>query len=257
MILFHLNKKRLNENSFTESDYVVLSYEQLLKVNGAGSGSGGGSSGGPSGSSSGSASSSSTSSPSSSSSSGKGSSKSSPSSSDSGSSSGTTSNAPSTTSGNLTSQGYPSSTDPNPGIPPTSTNEIKAEEKTSAPTHQTPYDPSNYHCDIIAYNEAIDHGHENPGNWDGNASSVQEIYAENYAGQGTNTPQSNTSGYVFYDLNNDGIQDHVEYFEAGSGSDYTVYQTDGITEPPVERTYDSNVDSNGSASNGTAIFVPL
>ena len=40
-------QKRQNERSFTKSDYVVLSYEQLLQVNGAGGSSSGG--GGPSG----------------------------------------------------------------------------------------------------------------------------------------------------------------------------------------------------------------
>ena len=43
-------QKRQNEKSFTKSDYVVLSYEQLLQVNGAGGSSSGG--GGPSGPSS-------------------------------------------------------------------------------------------------------------------------------------------------------------------------------------------------------------
>lgn len=40
-------QKRQNEKSFTKFDYVVLSYEQLLQVNGAGGSSSGG--GGPSG----------------------------------------------------------------------------------------------------------------------------------------------------------------------------------------------------------------
>ena len=40
-------QKRQNERSFTKSEYVVLSYEQLLQVNGAGGSSSGG--GGPSG----------------------------------------------------------------------------------------------------------------------------------------------------------------------------------------------------------------
>ena len=35
-------QKRQNEKSFTKSDYVVLSYEQLLLVNGAGGSSSGG-----------------------------------------------------------------------------------------------------------------------------------------------------------------------------------------------------------------------
>ena len=50
-------QKRQNERSFTKSEYVVLSYEQLLQVNGAGGSSSGG--GGPSGPSGGGSSSSS------------------------------------------------------------------------------------------------------------------------------------------------------------------------------------------------------
>ena len=50
MNFLHRNKKGLNTKMFSEADYVVLNYEQLLKVNGAGGGSGGGGGGGgPSG----------------------------------------------------------------------------------------------------------------------------------------------------------------------------------------------------------------
>ena len=56
MKFLHQNKKGLNAKVFSESDFVVLNYEQLLKVNGAGGGSSGGS--GPSGPSSSSSSSS-------------------------------------------------------------------------------------------------------------------------------------------------------------------------------------------------------
>ena len=49
MIFLHRNRKGLNTRVFSESDYVVLNYEQLLKVNGAGGGSGGGGGGSPSG----------------------------------------------------------------------------------------------------------------------------------------------------------------------------------------------------------------
>ena len=40
------NKKGLNASAFSESDFSVLNYEQLLQVNGAGGGSGGGGGGG-------------------------------------------------------------------------------------------------------------------------------------------------------------------------------------------------------------------
>ena len=122
--------------------------------------------------------------------------------------------------------------------------------------YQIPFDPNDYHCDIKAYNEAVEHGASNPGDWDGNVSSVNEIYNENYEGQGTSSPNSNTSGYIFYDFDNDGSMDHMEYYETGSDSTYTVFQTDGISDT-TQVVYDSNVDSNGSASSGTATFVPI
>ena len=49
---FLRQKKELSAGTLNESDFVVLNYEQLLNVNGAGGGSSGGGSGGPSGPSS-------------------------------------------------------------------------------------------------------------------------------------------------------------------------------------------------------------
>ncbi len=58
---FLRQKKELSAGTLNESDFVVLNYEQLLNVNGAGGGSSGGGGGGPSGPSSSSTSSSSSS----------------------------------------------------------------------------------------------------------------------------------------------------------------------------------------------------
>ena len=211
-------QKRQNERSFTKSDYVVLSYEQLLQVNGAGGSSSGG--GGPSG-----------------------------------------------PSGNLTDRGYPSSTDLNTGNSSSSSNNSSSgtiskptsssSYNNASPNYQTPVNSDDYHCDIIAYNEAVKNGASNPGNWDGNTNTVNQIYHNNYEGQGSSSPSNGDSGYVFYDLDNNGTMDHMEYYESGSGSNYTVYRTDGIIEPPEPTTYDSNTDSNGSAGVGSAIFVPI
>ena len=45
MKTLHRNKKRLNANTLNESDYYVLTYEELLKVNGRGSTPSGGNTG--------------------------------------------------------------------------------------------------------------------------------------------------------------------------------------------------------------------
>lgn len=123
--------------------------------------------------------------------------------------------------------------------------------------YQTPSNPNDYHCDIIAYNQAVKHGEKNLGTWDGNALTVDQIYNNYYEGKGTdNSVKKNSSGYVFYDWNNDGTYDHMEYYTASNNSEYTVYVTDGITNP-VAVTYNSFIDKNGHASKGTATFVSL
>ena len=75
--------------------------------------------------------------------------------------------------------------------------------------HQTPADPNDYHCDINAYNVAIDNGIQNPVNWNGNNFTVNEIYNGNYSNNSTDTPQAGTRGYGFYDNDGDGTYDHM------------------------------------------------
>ncbi len=144
----------------------------------------------------------------------------------------------------------------NPGLPAGGDTAGTCSGTTSSLTHQTPDDPKDFHCDIIAYNEAIDHGIKDPGSWSGNHDNVETIYKNNYAEEGSDTAKSNTSGYVFYDCDNNGTYEHMEYYSAGAGSKYTCWTTDGIKNP-VPVTYDSTVDSNGHAKTGKATFVSL
>ncbi len=87
--------------------------------------------------------------------------------------------------------------------------------------HQKPYDVNDYHCDIKAYNKALDSGLDPRGQkgeiWDGNGMGVNQVF-DLYPSGRSSVPQSNTKGYVFYDWENDGIYDHMEFYSAGSGA---------------------------------------
>lgn len=117
-----------------------------------------------------------------------------------------------------------------------------------------------FHCDVVAWNSALDNNLDPRGQngeaWDANNLTVNQIL-DYYPDNRSNAPVANTRGYVFYDWHNDNVFDHMEYYEAGSGTNYTVWQTNGRDNPSATP-YDSRVDTNGSGRAGvTAIFVPL
>ena len=124
---------------------------------------------------------------------------------------------------------------------------------------QNATNPGGYQCDIYAWNEAINHGRD-PRGQNGEAPDLNGIsvdtWFDSFPDNRTNLPSSNTQGYIFYDWDNNETQDHVEFYMAGEGTDYTVMGTSGI-EPPTPREYDSNIDANGRAATGTATYVPL
>ena len=118
--------------------------------------------------------------------------------------------------------------------------------------YQKPNNPKDYHCDINSYNVAIDKGIQNPGNWDGNKMSVNEIYTKNYTELSTDTPQVGTKGYGFYDNNGDGSYDHMYFYDYSKGGDsYHVWNSDGIS--PVT---EANWSIHGTAIN-KSVYVPL
>lgn len=91
--------------------------------------------------------------------------------------------------------------------------------------YQVPTNSDDYHCDINSFNVAVDQRIQNPGDWDGNTSSVDEIYTQNYEGTGTDTPTEGTRGYGFYDNDGDGTQDHMFYYDyTNGGSTYHVWK---------------------------------
>lgn len=127
-----------------------------------------------------------------------------------------------------------------------------ATESDSSHGHQVPDNPNDYHCDINSYNVAVDNGIQNPGNWDGNALGVNDIYTQNYANESTDTPQPGTRGYGFYDNDGDGSYDHMYFYDYRDGGDsYHVWNSNGIA--PVS---ESNWSINGTAV-GHSVYVPL
>ena len=131
-------------------------------------------------------------------------------------------------------------------------NEDSSVLQNNKPNYQVPDDPNDYHCDINSYNIAIDNGIQNPGDWDGNALSVNEIYTENYSNFSTEKPQAGTQGYAFYDNDGDGSYDHMYYYDyRNGGSSYHVWNSNGI-----DSVSESDWSINGTAVRNS-VYVPL
>ena len=134
-----------------------------------------------------------------------------------------------------------------------------SDNRDDLPENQIPTNPSTYHCDIMAWNQAVSNG-QDPRGQNGEAPDLNDInvntWFNSFPNNRSDTPVNDTSGYVFYDWDNDENQDHMEYYYTTSETSYTVMQTNGIT-TPVPREYDLTVDANGSAGRGTATYVPL
>ena len=131
-------------------------------------------------------------------------------------------------------------------------NKTSSTESSQQISHQVPSNSNEPHCDINSYNVAVDRGVQNPGNWDGNAQCVDEIYRENYADVSTATPQAGTHGYGFYDNDGDGSYDHMYYYDYSNGGDsYHVWNSDGIA-PVTEHDW----SINGTAVDNS-VYAPL
>ena len=122
---------------------------------------------------------------------------------------------------------------------------------------QTPTDPNDYHCDIYAWNQAIENGRD-PRGQNGeeldlnqiNVSSMYDYFPDN---RNEGSPPENSEGYAFYDGTDNGIDDptHVEYYNYGTGDTYTRYNTDGIDIPVPEQ---RNINN---PRNRNWTYVPL
>ena len=131
---------------------------------------------------------------------------------------------------------------------------------------QVTVNPNNYHCDIKAWNAAIDAGFDPRGSddvsWDGNNKTVNELFNEHYKNSAITFDSScaGMSGYLFYDWGGDGIdkKDHVEFCTVSAdGTSYTFGNTDGIKEIKWETKSFSNDPNAKAGPASTVVFVPL
>ncbi len=127
-----------------------------------------------------------------------------------------------------------------------------------APEPQVPDNPSGYHCDITAWNEALNAGMDPRGQggeqWNGNTASVDDIY-DNYPNNRNAEPPEGTNGYGFYDSTNESVDNptHMEYYD-NTDTDldtYTRYGTNGIDDA-TQTTRD-----NDDHRNDHWTYVPL
>lgn len=120
---------------------------------------------------------------------------------------------------------------------------------------QSAYNENDYHCDIYAWNLAVENGLD-PTNGsneviDLNQNTVADMYNKYFGNEDTShgVCEKNTKGLAFYDGTNDGVSNptHVEYYDStnSSSNSFTKYSTNGIAEPKAEqRSYSDSRNEN-------------
>ena len=133
--------------------------------------------------------------------------------------------------------------------------------------HQVCADPKQVHCDIIAWNHAVDAGLNPAGkgndSWDGNKLTVDAIFNNYYADEAVefNADLAGKKGYIFYDWTGDGTFDHVEYCEIdNNGTGYSFYNNQGYEKDEKHYHRFFADDNNAGArpdGNGRLKFIAL
>ena len=133
------------------------------------------------------------------------------------------------------------------------------------PEKQVCIAPDDYHCDIYAWNLAIDNGLDpsvgNKNILDLNNHTVDTMYNTYYKDKvvAFDSSAAGKKGVLVYDWGGtSSAKDHVEFVEiASDGKGYTLYATDGIDTPKIDYRLFSN-DPNGSAgAASSAVFIPF
>ncbi len=150
-------------------------------------------------------------------------------------------------SGTSSGSSQPKSNPTEPTTPGNSSSDFK---------HQVCADPNQVHCDIIAWNHAVDAGLNPAGkgndSWDGNGLTVDAIFNNYYADEAVefNADLAGKKGYIFYDWEGDGVFDHVEYCEIESGGNYNYFSNKGFEQGESLISQNFARDKNAGASNG-------
>lgn len=162
------------------------------------------------------------------------------------------------------SKGYASSSKTNYGTPAggSTTNTPESNFK-----YQICSNPNEVHCDIIAWNHAVDAGLNPAGKrnkkWDGNKLTVDTIFNTYYADEAVefNSDLAGKKGYIFYDWEGDRTFDHMEYCEIDNdGGGYSYFSNKGFSEKEELISISFYKDKNAGARNdgpGRLKFVSL
>ena len=138
---------------------------------------------------------------------------------------------------------------------------------TTADGHLICSNPNDFHCDIIAWNHAVDAGLNPRGkdgtDWDANGKTVDEIFKMHFVDKAVDFDgkQAGKMGYILYDWKNDGSYDHIEFgMISADGLSYSFYSNEGFENGEFYDTRTFEKDSNAGALNGgpgKVRFIPL
>ncbi len=138
---------------------------------------------------------------------------------------------------------------------------------TNLPPQQICSNPSDYHCDIYAWNLAIKNGLDprlgKSAEMDLNNQTVDTMYKSYYKGKEAtfSSASAGKKGMLVYDWGGtSSAKDHIEYVEISyDRKGYNLYRTDGIDTPVKEyRTFTNSPTAKADTSKGSSVvFIPL
>ena len=137
-----------------------------------------------------------------------------------------------------------------------------SKKETDGATHITTSRPNAVHCDVIAWNHAVDAGLDPRGKdgcgWDADNKNVDQIFNSHFATQAVSfdSGSAGKSGYLFYDWEGNGHYDHVEFCRINSdGSSYSYYSNNGF-EGAGNEIYKTNISFKNDSNAHAQVFVP-